>query len=58
MLLILAGKSASGKDTLLNELIKNQNFNPLVSTTTRPMREGENEGKEYFFVSKDLLNGI
>lgn len=53
MLLILAGKSASGKDTLLNELIKNQNFNPLVSTTTRPMREGENEGKEYFFVSKE-----
>ena len=46
------GKSASGKDTILNKL-KNEGFVPLVSTTTRPMREGEIDGKDYNFISAE-----
>lgn len=50
-LTILCGKSASGKDTLLKELLK-KGCSPLVSFTDRPMRKGEKEGVEYYFVSK------
>lgn len=48
------GKAASGKDTFANDLA---NFlevptNLVVSTTTRPKRQGEVEGRDYNFVSK------
>lgn len=52
MITILTGKSGSGKDTLLNELINKGAFIPIVSDTSRPMREGETEGKEYYFKTK------
>lgn len=51
-ILILIGKSASGKDTIQKELVKNHGFVPLISTTSRPMREGEKNGVDYYFVSK------
>ena len=53
MITILTGKSGSGKDTLLNELVRRETFKPIISTTSRPMRNGETEGKEYYFVSKE-----
>lgn len=53
MITILCGKSSSGKDTLLKELVKENSFTPLISTTSRPMRVGERNGREYNFVSKD-----
>lgn len=54
VIFVLFGKSASGKDTLLNEILKTNNFlQPIISTTTRPMREGEINGKEYHFVNKE-----
>lgn len=53
MLVILTGKSGCGKDTLQEELIKKENFKKLISTTTRPKREGEIEGREYYFVDKN-----
>ncbi len=46
------GKSASGKDTLFKKLLKESpKMKKLVLYTTRPMREGETDGVEYFFVS-------
>lgn len=53
MITVLMGKSASGKDTLMQELINRFDFKPIVSTTSRPMRDGETNGKEYNFVSKE-----
>lgn len=53
MLVILTGKSGCGKDTLQEELIRKENFKKLISTTTRPKREGEIEGREYYFVDKN-----
>lgn len=53
MLVILTGKSGCGKDTLQEELIRKENFKKLISTTTRPKREGKIEGREYYFVDKD-----
>lgn len=58
MLTILVGKSGCGKDTLQEELVK-EGFVKLVSTTSRPMREGEVEGREYYFVdNKEFDNRI
>lgn len=52
MLLLLAGSSGSGKNTLINFLTKErQDVEFLVSHTTREMREGEADGKTYHFVS-------
>lgn len=51
----LMGKSASGKDTVYKELLKVAHIKPVVSYTTRPMRDGEVDGKEYFFITEKQL---
>ena len=59
MLLILIGKSGSGKDAVMRELTAKHGFRRMVSTTTRPMRVGEQEGREYHYISKEqFLEGI
>ncbi|MCI8511294.1 MAG: guanylate kinase [Lachnospiraceae bacterium] len=46
----IMGKSATGKDTIYKELLKRRpDLNVVVPYTTRPVREGEKEGIEYFF---------
>ncbi len=52
-IIILAGLSCNGKDTVLNELISKHGFNSFISHTTRNKRPSETEGKEYFFISKE-----
>lgn len=50
-LIAIYGKSASGKDTYLNELIKEYpNLNKILLATTRPPREKEIDGIDYLFV--------
>lgn len=51
-LIIIMGATASGKDTLANELYRH-GVKRFMSYTTRPMRQGEVNGKEYMFVEKD-----
>ena len=52
----IMGKSASGKDTIYKELIeKMPKFHSIVPYTTRPMREGEKDGVEYFFTDREEL---
>ena len=45
------GKSATGKDTIFRRLsfIKDLSLKRIIPYTTRPVREGEENGKEYFF---------
>ena len=53
-ILLLSGPSGCGKSSLLNELYKEiDNYYFSISTTTRKPRDGEKEGVDYFFVSKD-----
>ncbi|WP_381415262.1 guanylate kinase [Spiroplasma endosymbiont of Anurida maritima] len=54
-LLIISGPSGVGKGTICKKIFKNEELNLeySVSKTTREKREGEVEGKDYFFVSKD-----
>lgn len=49
---ILAGKSASGKDTLLKQIVDCTDAEPIISNTTRPMRPNEIDGVEYDFMDK------
>ena len=55
----ILGKSSSGKDTAARILEKDYGYNFVVSTTTRPIRDGESERNPYNFVSdstfKDLI---
>lgn len=47
----LLGYMGVGKDTILKQVLKDMNdVKPIVSTTTRPMRKGETEGVEYYFI--------
>ena len=52
-ILIIVGKSASGKDTLQRRLQEKCGTLSFVSVTTRPMRDNETEGIDYFFRDKD-----
>ena len=53
-ILIISGPSGCGKSTLLNEVYKDiGDYYFSISTTTRDMREGEEHGKDYLFVSKE-----
>lgn len=53
-LFIVAAPSGAGKTSLVNALVaKHKNIKLSVSHTTRPAREGERDGKDYFFVSQE-----
>ena len=48
----LTGASSSGKDSILQAVLRvNSNLSPIISTTSRPMREGETNGVQYDFVT-------
>lgn len=50
-IIAICGKSASGKDTLLHMIMDNTTLHEIVSCTTRPPREGEVNGVNYFFMT-------
>ncbi len=53
---ILMGKSASGKDTIYAKLREaHSELLPVVTYTTRPIRQGEEDGREYHFVSEETM---
>jgi guanylate kinase len=56
---IVSAPSGSGKSTLVNELFKMvRNLDFSISYTTRPPRGSEQNGKEYFFVSKEEFEAM
>ena len=52
------GKSASGKDTIYKRLLEEESIclKKIVPYTTRPIRQEETNGVEYFFVTEEQLN--
>lgn len=50
----IMGKSSTGKDTIFKELFRKSRYSykTIVSYTTRPIREGEKNGNEYFFTDE------
>lgn len=53
MLIVLMGGSCAGKDTLQELINKKYNIPICISSTTRPIRENEKNGREYYFLSED-----
>lgn len=55
LLIIMSGPSGVGKGTIREELMKKDDLNLhySVSMTTRGMRPGEKNGREYYFVSRE-----
>lgn len=54
----IVGVSGSGKTTLANNLEAAGGYKLVCSHTTRPMRPGEVNGKDYFFVSKEEFDSV
>lgn len=53
----LMGKSAVGKDTIYKRLLEDcPRLRPVILYTTRPMRDGETDGIEYHFTSREKLD--
>jgi guanylate kinase len=53
-MIVICAPSGTGKSTLLTRLFADHpELEWSVSCTTRPMREGEKHGKDYYFISKD-----
>lgn len=52
-MLAILGKTASGKTTLVNELVNNFGFKQIVTYTTRPIREGEIPDITYHYISAE-----
>lgn len=48
----LMGKSSTGKDTIGKYLLNTTDLINIVLYTTRPIREGEINGREYYFVDE------
>ena len=56
---IVSAPSGSGKSTLVNELFKvARHLDFSISYTTRPPRGSEQNGKEYFFVTKEEFEAM
>ena len=52
-MITIMGKTSSGKDTVVNELISKYGFRKCVTYTTRPMRDGEVQDITYHFITED-----
>lgn len=50
-MIVLIGKSGSGKSTIADILCNKFGFNKVVTTTTRPKRKGEKQNIDYHFVT-------
>lgn len=52
-MLVLIGKSASGKDRISRELVDKHGYSKIVRYTTRPRRKGEKDGDTYYYISDE-----
>ncbi len=56
ILIVLSGFSGAGKGTLMKELLKTyDNYALSISMTTRNPRPGEEDGREYFFSTREAF---
>lgn len=53
-IIALIGEAGAGKDSIMQAVLKAApSLHEIVSCTTRPMREGEQEGVNYFYLTKE-----
>jgi guanylate kinase len=59
LLLVLSGPSGAGKGTVCRALLKDQpSLRLSVSATTRPPRQGEVDGVDYFFLDNEVFQNL
>ena len=58
LLIVVSAPSGCGKGTILSEVLKNDNFFYSVSATTRAPREGEVNGVNYHFLTKEKFEEL
>lgn len=51
-MIIVIGKTCSGKDTIVNKLVNDYGYNKIITYTTRPMRDNEQQDVTYHFISE------
>ena len=52
-ILVICGKTASGKNLVRDIIVEKYNYNPIVTYTSRPPRKGEKQDVTYHFISTD-----
>ena len=55
-IIYIMGKSATGKDTILKEIIKQTNMKRYIPYTTRPKRKKEVDNVDYFFIDDENIS--
>ena len=60
MILTISGPSGVGKNTVVNELKTRLSWRETISCTTRPIREKEVDGIDYYYyiTKNEFLEGI
>lgn len=58
VLVVLSGFSGAGKGTIMKEIIKRYPYFLSISATTRKPREGETDGVDYFFHTKEEFQAM
>ena len=52
-LIVVSGFSGAGKGTVIKRLREKYDYSLSISATTRAPREGEEDGREYYFKTVD-----
>ena len=56
MIIVISGPSGVGKSTIIKKIKRDNNLYFCVSSTTRKIRKGEEDGADYNFVTNDYFN--
>ena len=57
-LIVISGFSGTGKGTVVKKLLEKYNYSLSISATTRAPREGEVDGREYYFKTVDEFKSL
>ena len=57
-LIVISGFSGSGKGTVVKKLVEKYDYSLSISATTRAPREGEVDGKDYYFKSVEDFKSL
>lgn len=58
MLIVVSGFSGAGKGTVIKELVNRYQYSLSISATTREPRDGEQNGREYYFKTVQEFQGM
>ncbi len=56
MIFVISGPSGVGKSTIIKNLDRKDDLYFSISHTTRPIRSGESEGIDYYYIDKEIFN--